>query len=84
MNNKPICAEKECQVTLNESTAPVIRKNRNTTDEIKDAIATVSTKARISVEEARVATQAVCQKLYGHHYELEVKTNELSQAKKPR
>ena len=60
--------EKACQVDLN--VAPTIRGARNTTSEVKDAIATVSCEAGISVPKARVATKVVCKKLYNHDYEL--------------
>ena len=49
-----------------------IRPGRNFTYEIKDAIATVSSKAGVSVAKARVCTQVVCKKMYGDCYQLEV------------
>ena len=45
---------------------PEIRKGRNTLPKVKDTIATVSYRTRISVPKARVASQTVCEKLYGH------------------
>ena len=84
-SDKPITVDKEFQVEVTATPAPAIRKTRNTTHEIKDATATVSTKAGISVEKARVATQQVCEKVYGHRYKLEATNpSEPSQPKKPR
>ena len=51
---------------------PEIRMKRNTFPRVKDAIATVSYRAGISVAKARIATKAVAEKMYGHHYALEV------------
>ena len=51
---------------------PEIRKVRNTTEEIKNTVATVSYRAGVSVPKARVAVQAVCEKLYGHKYLLKL------------
>ena len=83
-SDKPITVDKEYQVEVTGTPAPAIRETKNNTHEIKDAIATVSTKAGISVEMARVATQQVCKKVYGHRYKLEA-TNPSgpSQPKKP-
>ena len=47
------------------------RKNRNTTEEVKDAICTISYGSDVSVPEARIAVQAVCGKLYKHKFLLE-------------
>ena len=83
--DEAVTVDKECQVDINAS--PAIRKVRNATVGIKDAIATVSTKADISVQKARVATQKVCEKLYGHHYKLEIpkqSSDQPPQPKKPR
>ena len=48
-----------------------IRNNRNTTEEIKNAICTVSYRSGVSVPKARIAVQAVCEKLYNHKYYLQ-------------
>jgi hypothetical protein len=61
--------DKDIKVNINA--CPEIRKGRNTTASIKDTIATVSYRAIISVPKARLATQTVCEKLYGHKYHLE-------------
>ena len=45
---------------------PEIRNGRNTLPKVKDTIATVSYRTGISVPKARVVTQTVCEKLYGH------------------
>ena len=67
---KKICMiDKEVQVEIN--VCPEIRKRRNTIPKVKDTIATVSYRAGISVSKARVATQTVCDKLYGHNYHLQ-------------
>ena len=50
---------------------PDIRMGRNTLPKVKDTIATVSYRAGISVPKSRVATQIVCEKMYGHCYTLE-------------
>ena len=65
---------------------PDIRKVRNFTYEIKDAIATVSSKAAVSVKKARIATQVVCEKLYKHHYNLDAQSTLYGQSfsRKPR
>ena len=80
----PVTIDTECQVSIN--VAPAIRKSRNTTHEIRGPIATVSCKAAVLVEKARVTTQVVCQKLYGHHYDLKPPStsDEPPSAKKPR
>ena len=83
--DEAVTVDKECQVDINAS--PAIREVRNATVGIKDAIATVSTKAGISVQKARVATQKVCEKLYGHHYKLKIpkqSSDQPPQPKKPR
>ena len=49
---------------------PEIRKSRNYCINIKDAIATVSYKAAISIGKVRLAVQATCDKFYGHRYYL--------------
>ena len=64
--------DKEVQTVFSEIIIqPEIRQNRNTTEECKDAIATVSYRAGISIPKARVAVKAVCEKLYDHVYHLE-------------
>ena len=68
VDRRPISCNKKVQVCL--ETIPEIRKVRNTTEEIKNAVATVSYRAGISVPKARVAVQAVCEKLYKHKYQL--------------
>ena len=60
--------DKACQADLN--VAPEIRLVKKTTTNVKNAVATVSSQAGISVPKARVATQVVCKKLYGHDYSL--------------
>lgn len=68
-DSKVVMVDKDIQVNIN--VCPEIRKGRNTTASIKDTIATVSYRAIISVPKARLATQTVCEKLYGHKYYLE-------------
>ena len=77
--------DKETQVDL-DTPAPKIRIQRNTTDRIKDTIASVSTKGAISVPKARIVTQVVCEKLYGHVYQLDAPHNHDEEPilKKPR
>lgn len=87
--SRPVSVEKGIQVDgpLAPIPAPAIRKVRNTTYKIKDAISSVSSKAGVSTEKARVATQTVADKLYGHRFELEPpkSSNEQPQPpKKPR
>ena len=60
---------KSVQVNLNP--LPEFRKQRNVDDAMKDTIAKVSTKAAISIQKARIATQTVCETLYGHSFKLE-------------
>ena len=63
-----------------------IKKVRNTAHEIRDTIATVSYRAAVSVEKSCIATQAVCEKLYGHEYGLRLlsqPSSELPCSKKP-
>ena len=85
-NDTSVTVDKQCQVDIN--LAPQIRKVRNTTHEIKGAIATESYKAAVSVEKARInATQVVCDKLYGHQYDLQLSledSDKPSCSKKPR
>ena len=52
---------------------PEIRINRNTLPKVKDAIATVSFRAGISVSKARIATKAICEKMYHHYFSLELR-----------
>ena len=52
--------EQEDSVVVNER--PPIRKIRNVLPHVKDAIATTSYKACISVDKARVAFKVVCKK----------------------
>ena len=52
------------------SERPEIRGHRNYFTKVKDAICTVSYKAAISIEKARMAVQATCSILYGHKYYL--------------
>ena len=61
--------DKKTQVNIQHE--PEIRKVRNTTEDIKNTVATVSYRAGVSVPKARVAVQAVCEKLYGHKYLLQ-------------
>ena len=49
---------------------PDIRQSRNVSDNVKDAIATISYRAGVSVPKARVAFQAACEKAYNHQYYL--------------
>ena len=56
------------QVQVDINPCPEIRKGRHTLPKVKDTIATASYRAGISVPKARVATQTVCEKLYGHIY----------------
>ena len=56
---------------------PEIRTGRNTLHHVKDTIASVSYRAAISVAKARVATQTVCQRFYGHIYHLSPPQNPL-------
>ena len=83
--SKTVTVEKETQCNL-PSPAPEIRKVRDSTYKIKDTIASVSTKAGVSVEKARVATQVVAEKLYDHRFELSVPTQSENPppSKKPR
>ena len=82
-----IAVDKECQTDAYIPDAPSIRKVRNTSYEIKDCIATVSTKPTISVQKARVATQVVSSKFFGHEYHLQLPTTSTAnppRSKKPR
>lgn len=79
--DRPIKIDQSTQANINIT--PEIRKTRNTTNEIKGTIAAVSSEAGVSVSKARVATQVVCEMLYGHHYQLEAAVQEPPN-KKPR
>ena len=67
---KTVMVDRDVQVD-DINPCPEIRKGRNALPKVKDTIATVSYRAGISVPKARVATQTVCEKLYGHEYHLE-------------
>lgn len=54
---------------------PEIRTGRNSLPHVKDTIASVSTRAGISVAKARIATATVCEKFYGHTYYLSPPSN---------
>lgn len=74
-HEKPLFDNKETQTPSFEEDIqlfprPSIRKTRNSSPRIKDAIATVSYRTALSVPMARVAFQAVCEKAYGHRYYL--------------
>ena len=49
---------------------PPIRKTRNVLPHVKDAIATTSYEAAISIDKARVAFKVIAKKMYGHRYYL--------------
>ena len=69
---KVFMIDKDVQTELEvPNYCPEIRKGRNTLPKVKDTIATVSYRTGISVPKARVATQTVCEKMYGHCYTLE-------------
>ena len=68
---KKTCVDETTQITTIDNPMPEIRKIKKSTEEIKDAIATVSSRAGVSVPKARVAVKAVSEKLYGHVYLLE-------------
>ena len=57
---------------------PEIRSGRNSFPHVKDTIASVSTRAGISVAKARIATLTVCEKFYGHTYYLSPPSNSSS------
>ena len=69
--SKKTCVDETTQITTIDNPMPEIRKIKKSTEEIKDAIATVSSRAGVSVPKARVAVKAVSEKLYGHVYLLE-------------
>ena len=48
-----------------------IQKIRNTTEEVKDVIYTISYCSGVSVPKAQIAVQAVCEQLYKHKCFLE-------------
>ena len=60
----------------NDTSPKPVRNVRNVDVKFKDAIATVSYRTALSVPKARVALQAVCEKLYGHKYYLSVEEKE--------
>ena len=60
-------------------TRPEIRSTRNFYTPIKDAIATVSYRAAVSIPKARVAVQATCEKLYKHKYYLSAEEQQKSE-----
>ena len=81
----PATVDKETQVNI--LAPPPIRKCRNATYEIKDTIATLSCKAAITAEKARITTKVVCEKFYGHQYYLEPPhdlSSDGARSKKPR
>ena len=58
-----------CKQFIPQSVTLELRKCKNTSEEVRNAIATVSYRsAIISVPKARFALQAVCGILYGHRY----------------
>ena len=73
-NLKVVKVDQAVQVDL--FVTPDIRNNRNATTKIKDTVASVSSVGAISVEKARLVTQTVCKKLYGHLYQLEPLSSE--------
>ena len=82
VTEKSNLVNKGCQINIKVNDAPDIRKIRNTTYEINDAISTVSSEAGVSVNKARIATKIVCERLYGHKYKLEAPVPEPSQSNK--
>lgn len=66
---KPInTSDKGIQAYYPETKIPVIRKCKKTSEEVRNAIATISYRSGISVPKARVALQVACEILYGHKY----------------
>ena len=51
---------------VSSNTQPEIQKVNNFLPHLKDAIATLSYKAAMSIDKTRVAVQATCKKTYGH------------------
>ena len=80
------------QHQVNHNTRRELRSTRNFVQDAKDAIATISYRCAISVENTRTAFQVVCQLWYGHRYYLtpdeqqqfEQPTENLTTSKKPR
>jgi hypothetical protein len=66
--NKKVLCDKEVQVFIPQTMIPEIRKRKNTSEEVRNAITTVSYRSGISVPKARVAPQAVCEILYDHRF----------------
>ena len=55
-----------------DSMMPMIRIQRNCTEQMKSLCATVSSTAHISAKKARTVIQVVCRDLYGHQFYLNV------------
>ena len=69
---RPILVHKQTQTNFSLAAhQPDIRNVRNLTDECKDAIATVSYRAAVSIPKARIAVKATVEKLCGWVYHLD-------------
>ena len=68
----PLCSPPSSSGIYKSTPRRDVRKGRNVDIAFKDTIATVSYRTALSVQKARVAVQAVCEKLYGHQYYLSI------------
>ena len=65
-------SDQECQTDKNDLlfSRPSIRNTQNVKENVKNATATVNYRCAVSIPKARLASQTVCDKMYGHKYYL--------------
>ena len=69
LGSRKILVDKNCQVNI--KTNADIRLNRNSSEVMKDTIASVSVEGAVSVEKARKITQTCLNKFEGYNFLLE-------------
>ena len=67
-DGKKITCDRGVQAFIAQSVTPEITKWKKTSEEVRNAIATVNYRSAVSVPKARVVFQAICKILYGHKY----------------
>ena len=65
-DGKKITSDRGVPPFIPQSVTPEIRKCKKTSEEVRNAVGTVSYRSAIWVTKARVALQEICEILYGH------------------
>ena len=67
-DDKKITFDQSVQAFILQSVTPKIRKGKKTSEEVRNAIVTLTYRSTISVPKAPVDLQTTCKILYGHKY----------------